>query len=138
MQLEERQSAASYQLYKGWSIRFSQASELGGGEIRSGAKSTSKSAMVVKAAIVSDIRDRPISFDKQSSSGGQPGLHDELVGGDAEDAFDEAGETNRRQPCAFRERARGNRVVTVGLKVFQSTGEAGGDALAVARSPQIS
>jgi len=135
MQLEERQSAASYQLYKGRSIRFSQAPELGGGEVRSRAKSTGKGTVIVKPAIVGDVRDRSISFDKQPRSGGQPSLHDELVGGNAENPFDQAGETNRRQPGALGQRTRGNRVVAVCFKVFQSAGETGGDALAVTRSP---
>jgi hypothetical protein len=88
MELQERQFKTSTELYKSGSIRFPQASELRGSKIGSGAKSTSKSAVIVKAAIVGDVRHWPIRFDEQAGSGGQPGLHDQLVGGDAKDAFD--------------------------------------------------
>ena len=93
--------------------------------------------MIVKAAIVSDVRHWPISFDEQAGSGGQPGLHDELVWSDAEDAFDEAGEPDRRQAGAFRERTGRNGFIAMGLEKFQRAGEAGRDALAIARSAQI-
>lgn len=64
MELQQRQFQTSNKLYKSWSIRFSQAPEPRGGKVRSRAKSTCESAVVVKAAIVCDIRDWPISFDE--------------------------------------------------------------------------
>jgi len=59
--------------------------------------------VIVKTAVVGNIRDRPIGFNEQPCSGGQPGLHNELVWSHAEDAFDEAGETHGRQAGGFRQ-----------------------------------
>ena len=59
--------------------------------------------MIVKAAIVSDVRDWPISLDEQTCGSGEPRLHDKLIRGDAKDALDEAGETDWGQAGAFRE-----------------------------------
>jgi len=77
--------------------------------------------MIVKAAIVSDIRDWPIGFNEEAGSGGESRLHDELVGSDSEDALDEAGKAD-----------------AVGFEIFQGAGEAGWDAFAIAGRAQIS
>jgi len=57
--------------------------------------------VIVKAAIIGDVRDWPISFNEQTRGGGEPGLHNELIGGGAKNAFDKAGEANRRQTRAL-------------------------------------
>ena len=44
--------------------------------------------MIVKAAVVGDVSDGPISFNEQTGGSGKACLHDELVGRDAEDALD--------------------------------------------------
>ena len=94
--------------------------------------------MIVKAAIVSDIRDWPIGFNEEAGSGGESRLHDELVGSDSEDALDEAGKADRWQACAFGQRTGGNGIVAVGFEIFQGAGEAGWDAFAIAGRAQIS
>ena len=93
--------------------------------------------MIVKAAIIGNVRDRPIGFNEQASGGGEAGLHNKLVGGDAEDAFNQPGEANRRQARAPGKGAWGNGFIAMGLEKFQRAGEAGRDAFAIARSAQI-
>jgi hypothetical protein len=134
----ERLFAASYQLYARRSIRFSQAPELGGRKIRSGAKSAGQSTVIVKAAIVGDVRDWSIGFDEQSGGGGEPRLHDKLVGSNPEDTLYQPSEADRRQARALGQRTGGNGIVAVRLEIFQRAGEAGWDALAIARRAQIS
>lgn len=82
-------------------IWFPQAPELGGGKVRRGAESTGQSTVIVKAAIVSDVRDWPIGFDEQARGGGEPCLHNELVWSNAKDALDEPGEADWGQTGAF-------------------------------------
>lgn len=93
--------------------------------------------MIVEAAIVGDISDGTIGFDEEASGSGEPSLHDELVGGDAENAFDKSREANRGEAGTSGERTRRDGVIAMGFEIFQSAGEAGGDTFAVTGSAQI-
>ena len=59
--------------------------------------------MIVKAAIISDVGNGMIGLDEQTRGGGKPGLHNELIGCDAEDALNEARETDGWQAGALGE-----------------------------------
>jgi len=100
-------------------------------------KGAGQGAVIVKTAFVGDIGYRAVAFPQQTGGLRDSGLDDELIGSQAEDAFDEPGEANGGQTGAAGERTGRDGLVAMGFEVFQRAGKAGGDGFTIAGRPQI-
>ena len=97
--------------------------ELGGGDAGYGAEGAGEGAVVVEAAGEGDLGDGLVGIAQEAGGGGDAAFGDVLAGGQAEEAFHEAGETMGRKAGTASQGGGCEGCRNIVLKVFEGGGE---------------